>query len=301
MILALKLFPGLLARNSIAAREVLVQAITRYYRANHHNQGSFLVKSRFEHSTVQHKISDIADVARFELGGAFAILSNTIPAAFWVIFHIYANPEVLDDCRREVSLVVKDQDGVRTIDLHDVQTSCPVLLSTFQEVLRFRFTGVSTRVVMEDHLLDGRYFLKKGSALMIPGSVQHLDPSVWGPDANEFNHKRFVRKPGVKGTNSAAFRAFGGGHVLCPGRHFATYEVLAFTAMMILRFDIRPSKRIWLAPKTDKSPMSSSIPIPDTDIDVEISQRTEAEWDMFMSGPSKAFGITARDTTIGEL
>jgi cytochrome P450 len=36
----------------------------------------------------------------------------------------------------------------------------------------------------------------------------------------------------------AAFRAFGGGKTLCPGRHFATTEITALVAMLVARFDI---------------------------------------------------------------
>ena len=42
----------------------------------------------------------------------------------------------------------------------------------------------------------------------------------------------------TQGIHPAAFRAFGGGKTLCPGRHFATNEILAFVAMIVLMFDI---------------------------------------------------------------
>lgn len=63
--------------------------------------------------------------------------------------------------------------------------------------------------------------------LMLPASVQHTNVSAWGEDADNFDYMRFVPKPGQKKLNRLAFRAFGGGHVLCPGRHFASTEIMA--------------------------------------------------------------------------
>lgn len=38
----------------------------------------------------------------------------------------------------------------------------------------------------------------------------------------------------------AGSRVFGGGPLLCPGRHFAHNVVLTTAAMVVLRFDMRP-------------------------------------------------------------
>lgn len=60
------------------------------------------------------------------------------------------------------------QQKVSTIDITSIKTKRPLLLSTLQEVLRFRHIGVSTRTVLQDEqLLDGKYHLKKDSVLMI--------------------------------------------------------------------------------------------------------------------------------------
>ena len=85
----------------------------------------------------------------------------------------------------------------------------------------------------------------------------HADARIWGDSVSEFCPERFlngpngqVSSPGPKhdGSNEnkerqkpvhpAAFRAFGGGATLCPGRHFAQAEILGFVAMVLLRFDL---------------------------------------------------------------
>jgi cytochrome P450 len=299
MILAMKLFPSILAKESIKAREYLAQAFYQYFRAGHHEEGSGLVQARWNHSK-EHKIADDRDIARFEIGGAFAVLSNTIPTAFWTLFHIFSDPVVLEDCRREVNAVMREQDGICTVDIDDVKTSCPILLSTFQEVLRFHGVNVATRLVVEDCYLNDQYLLKKDSLVMIPGPVQHFDTSVWGNTTGSFDHKRFVRTAGAKRPNPAAFRAFGGGHVLCPGRHFATTEVLAMVAMTVTRFDIRPTSGDWITPTSNNSPMSAAVAVPDNDILCNIVPRSNKQWRFIVSRSNKTIGIVAEDINAGE-
>lgn len=59
------------------------------------------------------------------------------PAAFWIIYHIYSDPIVLEDIRGEVSKLVVDGSNDPSIDISSVKVSYPILLSTFREVLRF--------------------------------------------------------------------------------------------------------------------------------------------------------------------
>ena len=46
------------------------------------------------------------DVARSEFANGVALLTNTVPNAFWMLYHIYSDPVVLEDCRKELSGVV---------------------------------------------------------------------------------------------------------------------------------------------------------------------------------------------------
>lgn len=178
---------------------------------------------------------------------------------------------MLQDVRRELSALVQESreeggDTVCSIALAGIQTSCPVLLSTFQETLHHRAINPGPRVLLEEVLLDGRILLKKGSMLMIPAPVQHTNPSAWGNDAREFGHMRFARKPepGRKGLNRVAFRAFGGGHILCPGRHFAGTEIMALSALMVLQFNIVPvGTGKWVEPTWKNSPAQAGFPVPD--------------------------------------
>ncbi|KAI2610292.1 cytochrome P450 [Hypoxylon fragiforme] len=148
------------------------------------------------------------------------------------------------------------------------ESHCPVLVAVYRECLRLGSDTYSTRLVKEDFLLANQYFLKKDAVVQIAGGVIHGDRRIWGDDVDEFNPRRFLADPeaaldpenrhrsregggggradGGGATNKnntayhpAAFRAFGGGKTLCPGRHFAMNEILAFVALVVLRFDMR--------------------------------------------------------------
>jgi hypothetical protein len=267
-----------------------------YFSNGDYKHGSELVRARFEHSA-NYNVS-IDDTARFELGGAVAILTNTIPSAFWVLWHIISDSTILEECRSELYRLCKLDDNIVTIDITEVKASCPLLLSTLQEVLRFHGTGTSVRIVQEDHLLDGNYLLKKGGTLMIPGPVQHSERKVYGDSVDDFDHKRFIRT-GIKRLNPVGFRGFGGGSTLCPGRHFASTEIIAFVALMVLRFDVRPKRGFWARPTTQNAGMQATVPPPDFDIDVEITHRKgELDgkmWNVVLTGSDKAVALVAED------
>lgn len=289
----LKLWPKIFAKESFQAREYMGKVWERYFEEGAYKEGSKLSQCRVQINNAFQ--IPLKQTAKIEVGGGIAILSNTLPSTFWMIYHIFSDPVLLEEIRAELSGRVKEVDGTCTIDLADVKGSCPILLSTFKEMFRYNSVGVSARIAMEDHMLDNKYLIKKGSTVMIPSRVQHTIPSVWGDTVDEFNHKRFVRKPGVKQPTPIAFRGFGGGTTLCPGRHFVSTEVLMFSALLALRFDIHPVGGKWIRPTTGRSPLVAAVPVPDWDIDIEIRPRDDKKWVVTFSGHDRGMEISAED------
>ncbi|OAT00241.1 uncharacterized protein BDCG_16541 [Blastomyces dermatitidis ER-3] len=65
-----------------------------------------------------------------------APLTNSTGTAFWMVYHVFSEPIVLEECRAEAEKLVQlDDNGVQTIDLAKIRSSCPVLFSTWQEIL----------------------------------------------------------------------------------------------------------------------------------------------------------------------
>lgn len=292
-------FAALFFPNVIRARELVASALIGYMRNGGYKTASGLVRKRYEHHVDRFGFS-LEDLARGELGNAFAVLGNSTPCALWVLYQVFSDERVLDNVRREVSAMVteNEKDGICSIDLANIRTACPILLSTFQETMRYRGVAPGPRLVLDDVVLDGGYRLKQGSMLMIPTPVQHTDTSAWGVDANEFDFMRFARKsaPGKKRPNRVAFRAFGGGHVLCPGRHFATTEIMALVALMVIQFDVTPTTGKWIEPSWKNSPLQAGFPIIDQDIEVELRPRNpNMKWNVTFSTSGEVAGIAMED------
>jgi len=300
--------PSITAHKGIAGRAIVAKSFEQYFRNEGHKSGSVLAKNRYEVAAKDGVA--LEDIAKYEVGGAVAILVNTAPAAFWTLFFIYSTPGLLDDIRKEVdSIVIKNDDGhgpTRSVDVKSLKQHCPLLISTFQETLRHCSIGTSVRQVMEDTVLEGQWLLKKDSIVQMPSRIIHKDSSLWGTDVDEFNPRRFTKDPEAqksgsganKRPNAAAFRAFGGGTTLCPGRHFAMNEVLAVTAMFVLRYDMVPAAGTWSMPSTNNSSMASFLMEPDTDIEIEVSLRSGFEEGRFACGLEDSdviLAVTAED------
>lgn len=294
--------PELFFRDLFEAREKVAGALIEYMKKAGYEAGSGLVRRRVEHHAGWGFSNE--DLGRGELGNAFAVVASSSSACFWVLYHIFSDEKVLADVRSEVSALVRveeNPDGGSAnffVDLARIKSACPILLSVFQETLRYRSLSSSFKMVLEDVLLDSRILLKKGGMLMIPSTVQHFDTDQWGPTAAEFDHLRFVPQ---KKWNRTAFRGFGGGHVLCPGRHFASTEIMAFAAMLVLQFDLAPVSGGWGDGAWGKSPAAAQFPVLDEDVRVEMRPRGLGgeNWNFTYSGAEEALPIVGEDIDAG--
>ena len=300
--LVIGILPSITARNGIAARAKVSKAFEQYFKHGGHTQGSILVNNRYE-AALRYGFS-IEDWAPYEVGSAIAILVNTAPVVFWMIVSIFSDQGLLVDLRSEIESVMttSTENGIiRSLDITRLKQDCPLLTSTLQEVLRFRSSAASVRQVMEDTVLNDSWLLKKDSILRIPSQIVHTTKAIWGDDVEEFNARRFLKEhvaKGAKKPSPAAFRTFGGGTTLCPGRHFATFQVLAIVMMFVVRYDVAPLSGEWTEPTVENTNIASAITTPDNDIEVEVSLRKgyeEGEWAFTLNGSAKIFAMVDGD------
>ncbi|ORY01725.1 cytochrome P450 [Clohesyomyces aquaticus] len=300
-------YPGITARKTIKQRDILAEEYYRFFQSGGQEQGSPLLRTVFDISKGQGV--PLEDIAKFECLSTIAALGNTVPGTFWILYHVYSDPVILAVCREELAKIVttsRTEEGLltNTIDISRVKSECPVLLSLWQEILRYHTSGISVRMALEDHLLENQFLLKKGSTLIMPGHVLHTDEGLWGPDVDKFDYERFIRHPSKKRHNPVAFRGFGGGKTLCPGRHFATTEILAMTAMMVTQFDVIPVQGKWIEATTHNTSIWAVTPGPDEDIEVEITIRNgvdeTVDWRYTLSDTDKPIALAAEDfATLG--
>lgn len=251
-----------------------VQALNAYYARGDDKEGLGVLTVRRD---VQRKYEASDDeLSRFEQANGIGVLVNATPTVYWTILQIYSDPALVADVRTEIEAFMRTEitgEGRRRhiLDIDSLQDACPLLVSTYREVLRTRTQAPTSRWVTQDTILADRYLLKKDSVLLIPGALIHADP-IWGPDAKEFNPRRFMGKSDIK---AGANRSWGGGQTLCPGRFFATMEITCSVAMVVARFDLQSVENggKWVLPEQDETSIASSIHPPKTDIRVKIKER----------------------------
>lgn len=294
LLLLLDIVPSLTARKAYQGRDIYVAAFEKYFRNRDHENASAVVKAR-DVFWRKYKLP-CKEIARFEIAFSFGILANTVPATFWTLYHVFTRPYILSALQKELDRVlcttIDPEGGVRqhTLDITKLKTECPLLLAAFQEALRLYASGSSTRMVLKDTILNDQYLLKAGSIIQMPAAVVHADPTFWGPDTNDFDPDRFLFR---EKQHPAAFQAWGGGHSLCPGRHFASTEILAVVAMFVLRYEMEPVGGLWLV--ESKGNLVSAITDPRRDVEVFVSTRKGFEGDVWAYEISDSMNITATE------
>ena len=292
--LLVNILPFLTTRKAWKGREALASAFTTYLESNNHQRGSNKIIRRRCEIAKNHGWS-IEMIARSELSFLFAGISNTSITSFWMILHIVSRPDLMKQALEELkkSLEPCGPDAkARQISIAKIKNHCPLFVSIYRETLRFGSENFSSRVVTTDTLLSDTYLLRKDAIVQISGGIIHADQTIWGADANEFNPRRFLTTDkNVEGNTEkgngtekpspihpAAFRSFGGGTTLCPGRHFATSEILGLAALVLLTFDIQPAEgdRIEIPRKKDDV-LPIHILEPDKHVKVKIKLRDNAD------------------------
>ncbi|KAJ7471957.1 cytochrome P450 [Mycena latifolia] len=282
--LLLGLAPSVTAHAPYRAREALADAFEEYLSAGRHEASAAPIVQRRVEIAHQHGLS-VAATARSELSFLFAGIVNTATTTFWAALQIFARPDLLAAVRAELAAAVADDPatGMRRLSMDALKEgACPALHAVLRECLRVGSDNYSTRLVTSDTLLAGQWHLAAGSVVQIAGGVIHADARIWGADADVFDPARFLRLgEGSEGkVHPAAFRAFGGGKTLCPGRHFATHEIIALVAMLVLTFDLEAGDgggdsdgtRIAVPPKEDRV-LPVHVLEPRTDVNVQVRVR----------------------------
>jgi len=201
----------------------------------------------------------------------------------------------------------------KTIRLAALKT-CPLLHSTYRETLRRIANLSSVRLVLHTHRITapavsgtkktgGYYTLRRGDMIQIASGTIHASEAVWGADAGSFNARRFLSDSSSRNDNprakdadtstgerpsflsvpknipSAAYRAFGGGSVICPGRHFAQNEILGFVALCVHMLDIVDAEtgRAFKLPARDDRRIPLSVMKPVVEPRVKVRRRLGEE------------------------
>lgn len=244
-LLALGIAPGLLAPKALAARTRIQSILMPFYVEEQYNRPDVgaLVRNR---ANLMRRLGHPAnELSTFEFIMAWASVTNSVPALFWLFANVVSYPERAARIREEVVATAgeAETEGTVTLSVAKLRKECPLLVACYQETLRFCGDGVGNRRVMKDTLLkdpaDGReYLLTEGTNVQWASQVVHLDEKVWGANAEAFDPAKWVSMSPQDGRVRKSMIPFGGGKNLCPGRYFAEAELLGFLSGLLLVFEV---------------------------------------------------------------
>ncbi|EAS37010.2 cytochrome P450 oxidoreductase [Coccidioides immitis RS] len=299
-----------IAREAYQAREKLVKRLLEYFEKCGYINASSFVQRRLE---VERKAgATLEDIARLETLMVLPLLSNSAPSTFWVLFDIFSRLDLLEEIRKEIvqnALQFKPCDDsmgkpkqMCTLNMNNIRDKCPLLVATWQETLRLRANTASVRFVSKDTKLNDTYLLKANSIVQTPANVLNVDPNIWGPDAHLYNPRRFLdtrASPGAGGDRKRdrkwnGFMTFGASPWTCPGRHFATAQILALVSLLVMKFDISPVAGDWVSPRINHRSMALAISIPAEGLMVNVVTRKEVkgiDWEFQMMEGKGKFGL----------
>ncbi|ATY61047.1 Bifunctional P-450 [Cordyceps militaris] len=153
----------------------------------------------------------------------------------FAFYQLLKNPTEYRKVQEEVDAVV-GRDRI-TIDHISKLTYIQAVL---REVLRLNAPipaiGVEAK---EDTLLGGKYLIPKGNRLTLLIAKSHLDPSVYGDDADQFKPERMLDDNFSRLNKDFpnAWKPFGNGKRACIGRPFAWQEAVLAMAMLFQNFN----------------------------------------------------------------
>ncbi|KAL8717337.1 MAG: hypothetical protein Q9225_005412 [Loekoesia sp. 1 TL-2023] len=296
--------PSIIARKGCQARIRFTKALNQYFDDNGPETGSELIKARWKYNS---EYGTAKYAGCFEIGDLLGVLVNATPTFFWILIHVFSRPNLLAELRGEIAGATDEttetaptgtRKVIQKIIISKLKEQCPLLLSTYQETLRLQTHNSSSRWVTKDTLLADQYLLKAGNVIQMPGYPVHTMSSIYGPDAHTFKPHRFIKleKKKDKGAKQhpASFRSFGGGATLCPGRHFATAELCAATAMFVMQFDMEPVEGKWKIPDWAHGKVASAVPPPARDVKVRVRRRKgmeDVEWRFGFEGSVGKFEV----------
>lgn len=289
--LLIGILPQFTASGPYHARERLVEAFKPYLQNRLYVNASGVVQKRIALLN-KHNFS-LDSAARSELSFMFAGIINTTVASFWLVLRIFANPELLNKVRQEISSAHSfdtnniPDDGTIELRITTLKSSCPLLNACSRESMRLASDAASTRLVTSETTIFDKdtgkdYTLCAGSIVQIAGAAMHADERIWGPDASTFNPSRYLlaarnemenkgekRAPSTR-EHPASYRAFGGGSTLCPGRYLAISEVLAWAAAVVMSLDVMGPISV---PEKDDGKLPVHLCEPKSDVNINVRWR----------------------------
>ncbi|KAF4447133.1 bifunctional P-450:NADPH-P450 reductase [Fusarium austroafricanum] len=153
----------------------------------------------------------------------------------FAMYQLLKNPEAYSKVQKEVDEVV----GRGPITVEHL-TKLPYISAVLRETLRVNSPISAFGLeAIDDTFLEGKYLVKKGEVVTALLSKGHVDPVVFGHDANKFVPERMLDDEFARLNKEFpnCWKPFGNGKRACIGRPFAWQESLLAMAMLFQNFN----------------------------------------------------------------
>ncbi|KAF8244165.1 cytochrome P450 [Wilcoxina mikolae CBS 423.85] len=192
------------------------------------------------------KRSDIIMFYSLALNQA-GILTNTL-VSMNILYDLAAHPEYIAPLREELEAVLEKNGGWNMETIKGL-----VKMDSFiKESSRLNTLAFSSmpRKVLFGYTFSSGLHVPKDSFISIPSYTTHLDPDLYGTNADTFEGFRFLKNgmdgPANKGSfqdPTEYYHTFGWGPAACPGRAIVSPLLKISIGHILLRYDIRPRER----------------------------------------------------------
>lgn len=158
----------------------------------------------------------------------------------FALYHLSSNPQVLARAQAEVDSVLPPTSTGAAVVTYDHLSELKVVDQVLKETLRLWPTApVYSVAPFEDTIIGGQYAIRKNHRINILLTGVHRSAGDW-QEPEVFDIERFApeRESQIR---PFAYKPFGQGERACIGRQFAYAEARLALAMILQRFEIRPT------------------------------------------------------------
>src|SRR6266566_2851142 len=154
----------------------------------------------------------------------------------FALYELIRHPAVLAKAYAEADRVLGDvlARPPTAAQLGQLQYISQILKETLR--LHPPVTLLTVQTIKEEETLGGKYRVTADQDLSILVPALHLDPSIWGDNAETFQPDRFLPDAEVK-IPANAYKPFGNGVRACLGRAFALQEAPLVLGMLLQHFE----------------------------------------------------------------
>lgn len=249
-------------------------------------------------NSTNNSIDTVTVTKRAKLNSAvlWAATADAPLLVFWMLYHIYSDPKLLQAVRDEISPFARasrlsqKETGLPfaepprlELDMQSLLQDCPLLRAVYIEITRLYVHAVATRTVTGNDGLtltdpeneQKKFRFRPGDRLTVSAGAHHMDPSFFR-DPETFSADRFLEDKEGNEKKSVTWRT-----VLPFGidkdvlgkttREFTERQVLATTAAILAMWTVEPVSGSW--PVAVKRCLGSGTYYPAKDIKVRLQQR----------------------------